>query len=575
MASATVARADTVDGRADAESPRWHWLAYALVGAALAIGIVLVVGGAPVPDPVTVVALAALLALAVNRGAFFPTELAVTTEAAVLLAAVVVFRDSSPSLGPLVVALLAGPLDVVHWRQHAFLRMAYNAGNRALTTITAAAVFAAIAPGPPTSGDLTEVRWLLAASVAAAAFASVEGAVGVLLFRLRSRAAWRAAARVELPLDALTVPAGLVGALAGWLVLDVGWWAGVLVLVPVGFLPEMFAVPSALAIGRRVGRAAVTALPALLAIFSLAVVLPAPPLVPLVCVASLALAAGLDLRLDRPVPPTIAALVAGALLVGGDGFAIVAAVAAVVATAAAWVGADRASWWAPILAGALALGAAALFGLWPTRIGASAIACAFVVAVGARPSVIVWTLPLVGLFSALSVGWGAGDAAGALVLVVGTTVSMGAIADSGSPLWSSRALGPRASRWPHRPRVVVAGATALALTAALAATAGAGDARVVLSAVAAGAGAMLGAVAVTLTRQWRFRPRRRARDLAALLVAIATMTLVYPDRALSGDGWSVVVLAGGLAIAVIIAWPLAALATVAATRAASAGERAS
>ena len=53
----------------------------------------------PAPGPVLLLALAA--ALCVNRFALFPTEHASTAEAAVLVAAVVGFRDDAVYLGPL------------------------------------------------------------------------------------------------------------------------------------------------------------------------------------------------------------------------------------------------------------------------------------------------------------------------------------------------------------------------------------------------------------------------------------------------------------------------------------------
>jgi hypothetical protein len=557
IASPTTATAGALVASAvEPESTRWHWLAFGLLGTALSIGIGLVAVGSPLPDPVTVLVLAALLALAVSRAAFFPTELAVTTEVAVLLAAVVIFRAPSPYIGPLCVALLAGPLDVVHWRQRAFGRMAYNAGNRALSTLTAAAVFTQLASIDVGRGG---GRWVPAALVAAVAFAAVEGAIGVVLLKVRGEATWLAAARLELPLDALTVPVGLLGLLAGWLVLDAGWWAGVLVLVPTAFLPELASIPRVLRVFPRLGRVAATALPAGAALAALAAALPAAPPVPAVTVAVVAVTVGLDLRIERPVPPAVAALLVAALLVGGEGFAIIAVLAAVAATVTAWLAAGRASWWAPLLAGGLALVAAAVFDVWPTRAGATAVACAFVVVVSARPGAVAWTLPLVGVASALAVGWAAGDLAGAFLLVAGVVSAARAIADSGTPLWSSRRLGASATGHGHRTRPLVVALTVLALAAAIATGAGAGDARIVLTSIAAAAAATLGAVAVTLARQWRFAPRRRVRDVTVALVGVVVATLVYPDRALAGDGWSVAILAMGLALALWVAWPLCGL----------------
>ena len=90
-----------------------------LLAAALGTGAVLLASGAPVPAPGPILILALVAALCVNRIALFPTEHAATAEAAVLLAAVVGFRHDAVFLGPLVVALLVGPLDAFHWGQRA------------------------------------------------------------------------------------------------------------------------------------------------------------------------------------------------------------------------------------------------------------------------------------------------------------------------------------------------------------------------------------------------------------------------------------------------------------------------
>ena len=123
---------------------RWRWFAVGLFAVGVAIGTALIVSGRPLPQPGPVLVLAVFVVIAVNRFAFFPTELAVTAEAAVLVAAVVAFRHDSALVGPWCVAFLAGPLDLLHWRQRSFVRMAYNAGNRMVATLAAAATFTAL-----------------------------------------------------------------------------------------------------------------------------------------------------------------------------------------------------------------------------------------------------------------------------------------------------------------------------------------------------------------------------------------------------------------------------------------------
>ena len=181
--------------------------------------------------------LAVFVVFAVNRFTFFPSEVAVTAEAAVLATAIVAFRHDSAFVGPWCVALLAGPLDLLHWRQRSFVRMAYNAGNRMLATLAGAASFTILLDSSLLGTGA--IRFGAAVLAAVLSYAAVEGAVGVVLVRLHTGASWLGAARIELPLDALSVPLAVVGGAAGYLATEVGWWAATLVLVPTLFVPEL------------------------------------------------------------------------------------------------------------------------------------------------------------------------------------------------------------------------------------------------------------------------------------------------------------------------------------------------
>ena len=121
-----------------------------------------------------------------------------------LLAAVVGFGIPAASGGaggaggsmlvPWCLAFLAGPLDVLHWRQRSFARMAYNAGNRMTATLLAAVAFSAVLGRDPAPSFAVLAVGALAAS---AAFAFAEVVVGTALVRLRTGTAWGAAARVS------------------------------------------------------------------------------------------------------------------------------------------------------------------------------------------------------------------------------------------------------------------------------------------------------------------------------------------------------------------------------------------
>ena len=166
----------------------------ALLATALGIGGVLLARGSALPTPGPILFLALVAALCVNRFALFPTEHASTAEAAVLLAAVVGFRDEAVFLGPLVVALLLGPLDALHWEQRSFVRMANNAGNRGLATLAASAAFVACHDAFGSS----PIEWCVVVVVAAGAFVVVDLALSATLLRLLGeplRSAFRHPAR--------------------------------------------------------------------------------------------------------------------------------------------------------------------------------------------------------------------------------------------------------------------------------------------------------------------------------------------------------------------------------------------
>ncbi len=210
----------------------------ALLVGALGAGVVLVERGAPWPPALPSVALVVVLALAVNRGAFFSTELVATSEAAVLFAAVVGFRHDAALLGPLLVALAVGPLDTVHWRQRAFVRMAYNSGSQGLAVLLGAVVFREITER--VGGSFAAV--VGAAACAAVPYALADSACGVALMRTRHDTSLRDAVRHQWSLNGLALPLACVGAVAGFLALEVGWWLTVLVLLPLPWIPELVLV---------------------------------------------------------------------------------------------------------------------------------------------------------------------------------------------------------------------------------------------------------------------------------------------------------------------------------------------
>jgi hypothetical protein len=551
-------------GSLDAVAPErgpWRLFAAALCVATTAVGVALLAIGEPLPDAPAVLVLVLVLAVAVNRFAFFPSELAVTGEVAVLLAAVVGFADQSALVGPWLVAFLAGPLDISHWRRRSFSRMAYNAGNRMAATLVASVVFTGVF-GPASSAVGAVAAAALVASVA---FASVEVVVGTVLVRLRTRAAWRHALRVELPMELLTVPLGLVGAAAGWLAVEVGWWQAALVLVPAVFVPE-FALVHARRAGVLSARtwAPVTAFVG----FAALAVVEWRHAGTFATLAVASLLVGVDARVGPRVliPRAAGAVVVAALLLADTSLVVVVACVALTTTAVAHAVARSAAWWAAIVALAAAIACALVYEAHRSTAMALLAAALFTLAGATPPPVFAWTLPFLCAAAALAVAASVIGVAGELLFVTGLVVVAVLAARYGSLPWGSRVLGPWAARRPFRGARVLF--VALLGTAAITAAVGAalGPAREVAvpgAAVAATAAATIASVA---SWQWRFDPRARIRDVVLLAAAAVVAVALYPSGARHGDLWSTVALALVVAAIAFVGWPTVRLVRAAASR---------
>ena len=338
--------------RAGPEPQRARWYSWSLFAVACLAGLLLAASGAPMPPVWVVVVLGVLIALSLHHVAFFPSQWSATAEAAVLLAAVVGFAGAAADqgagaatvLGPWAVAFLCGPLDTLHWKEHAFWRMAFNAGNRMIAVLLATLAFngAHGISRPLFGGGVPWGPFAAAALAASVVFALVDLVLFLGFERFGRGESVRAALREYVVVDSLTVPLGLVGAGAGYLALRLGWWAGALALVPVPFAPELILVRARRAVhGARLTRAMRGVAPiatgalVLIGLFAFLVELPDP--VQLAGLVVVALVAGIELRVDArmQVPAMIATLVAGALLLDGEDAFAPAVVLAVTATATA------------------------------------------------------------------------------------------------------------------------------------------------------------------------------------------------------------------------------------------------
>ena len=471
--------------------------AFSLLAIALAIVVALAASHQPWPEPGPLLLLAIPLALCMNRFVLFPNEIGVTADAAVILAAIVAFQHDAHWLGPLVVAVLVGPLDAKHWAERAFVRMAYNSGSTALVACVGLVVFDLIQDAFGASSTAV----IAAAVVAAIPYVMAESMLGVVLVSLLAERP-RAALRHQLPLNAIAIPLAVVGAVAGLLALDLTWWVAFLVLLPVPVVPELLIVvlPRRL---RTSNALAVTTGVVIVALLVLSLVLSNPTTRVLTGLAALVGLVLLENPPTRavPAPPLAAILVVVPVAAFFDGSPVVSITAAF----------------------AIGAGYLAIATHWQRRAW--------------------WSLPVIAYTAALSVSVDIAMFCG------GMAFGLVLCAMWGPMPWTSRYVGPTAARWeqfPRRPVLVVLAiaATALVLVAPAVEIAVA----VVELEVAAAAFAV---------RLWRFAPRKRAYDIGAL-IAVAT-TAVVAVLPLTDAGESVVAVLVGLlsVIVVYVAWPLA------------------
>jgi hypothetical protein len=546
-------------------SVRWYSVGLA-VGAVVA-GCTLLAVGSPSPALGPVLLLAIAAACCVNRFTLFPSEHAATAEAAVVLAAVVGFRSDAAYLGPLIVALLAGPLDTLHWEQRSFVRMAYNAGNRGWSALAAAGAFAG---ARETIGSST-IGWVVAVVLGAAAFAFVDVALSAILLRLHGDG-FVVAVRHVLDVDVLTMPVALVGAAAGILALEVGWWATVLALLPAAFAPE-------LVLARARSRApAVRDLAALLCVIAVlatvALVTPVPDTASLaiLCVFALVLGIGIAPNRKALVPPLLAIVVMSACtMLDGDRMRIGAVVVAVVTTATSWWCERRVSRPRVLAALAVAAGAstvAAQLALELPRTSNGLAVSALVAGVAfelltlsASPSrrrrgtELAWLLPVLAVAVCGGVLWRSAGDVGAIALLALVTTTLIAWVGWGAPAWSSRIAARVASTVSSSLWIAALAAASIAAVAATAVGASMRDQSPALAWAWVGAG--LGELAIAMVaagvRQWRFAPWPRRWSFAC--VELAAIALVGAGAPLAADGsaWGTVVVGATMLVVLLVA----------------------
>jgi hypothetical protein len=561
-------------GESDAvHDPTSRWeirFCEALFVVALVVGVVLVLAGAPAPSIGPVFVLAVLVALSVNLGALFPSEFTATADVAMLFAAVVGFAADAPLLGAFAIGMLMGPLDVVHWRQHLVYRMAYNSGAQGLCGLLAAATYVALA------GTSTAVPIVLGTAMGAALVWTVADTCLITLVLVRRGGTTvAAAARHVLLLDALAVPLAVAGAVAGLLAREVGWWAAVLVLAPLPFVPDVVLVRARRLPLARIGR--LLAFPLLAASLIATGLLTTDVSLGLLVIAVVgSVLVGTDV-VPRAValvaPAVVGVVLAGAIVEGRGGLgACVLAMTGVVLSAAlvaggSWVVATRA--WvagtiASVVGGAVVVGTVGHDASSPTVLRAAALGAAVFVAVdltlapARRADVLraAWSLPVVVAVVADAVAWRAtgSDVAGVAFLAL-VAATVGVVGRQNAPAWTSRAS--------HRARTPAGGGRMTLTACALVACGLAGGCvlmsdRAVPAALTVSATSIDVALAAGALRQWHFARRRRLVDALVVAVALVVVLGAVAPLAFAGYAWVVVVVVIVVTAMTAMAWPLAA-----------------
>jgi hypothetical protein len=533
-------------------------VASVLAGVAVAALVALVASGHAWPPAPAFLVFVALLALSTNHDVAFPNEYSATADLAVVVAAVVAFRHDAALVAPLLLGLLAGPLDSAHWAQRAFVRMAWNSGARALAGLAAVGAFAAV-----THAFGGSVVVAVGAAVAAACAATlVDTALSLLLVTVLG-GTFAEARRAVVEIDTLQFPLACAGAAVGFLVGALGWWAVVPPMLALVLLPEL--VQARARIPAEAVRDVLLALEVALAAALVAPFVAVPDPLTILGLLAVAVLVGAELLVDAraAIPAVLSVVVVTAVLAVSGGAGVFAGlVVAASATAASWCCARvdarprvRTRAGAAVAVAAVAGAAAGALVDTVARAGPGALCVAFAAVavfvaaalVGSRSSAdatlevvrLVWTFPVAALGVAAGVVGVTLTGLAAALPVGFVAVGALAVAWCGATPWRSRVLSRRLGTTPGR------GRTSLLLLLAAAASVAAvwgclavGTGRVAAGLVVVGSGELATAMALAATRQWRFMPRARVRD-ATLLVAGAAAMAVAGVGVTSAVWWSV------------------------------------
>jgi hypothetical protein len=206
-----------------------------LVAAAAAAAVVLAARG-PTPELVPLLILGALFVLAENLDRVTSSRgFSVSASPMLGMAAIVVFHDTAPLLGPLLVGLFDA-LDFTHLRRFEWRKMTFNAGNFGLSLLAAAATFGVFAP----AGPLRPAEMAALAVPTVLAFSAINLSLVIVVTWLAAGGVDRRELRRDLLGEAHVYPFALLGFFLGQLYLDAGPVVAPLFIAPILIARQTF-----------------------------------------------------------------------------------------------------------------------------------------------------------------------------------------------------------------------------------------------------------------------------------------------------------------------------------------------
>ena len=182
-----------------------------------------------------VLILGCLFAIAENTGVEFAEESGISASLMLAVASIVLFRDTAPELGPLLVGL-SGGLFFEHFRDRDLPKVLFNSANFGLAAAIAAGVFHLIVPADPT------LPFLLVASIPVVLVESTANWLFVVpAMSMLTRRPARDVGREVWIKEYQVLPFGFLGVVLGELYLSLGGWVVPLFIAPIFIARQTFA----------------------------------------------------------------------------------------------------------------------------------------------------------------------------------------------------------------------------------------------------------------------------------------------------------------------------------------------